>query len=179
MKESSPRFGKFLLWFLLEDEDYAEVVSNFEEAFLFRVEEKGVFKASLWYWFILFKSIPIFTFEKVYWRIAMIKNYFKIVVRNIRKYKGYSFINIFGLTVGIACSLFIFLWVQDELNFDRFHEKSDNLYRAIMQHHFSGGDELTTVWSPPPLAPALKEEVPEILNAARYVSETRKYRLFP
>ena len=169
--------GKILLWFLLDNEDYSEVVSDFEEAYLDRCAEKGIFRALLWYWIILFKSIPIFIFEKIYWRIAMFKNYVHIAIRNILKYKGYAIINIFGLSIGIACSLFIFLWVQDELNFDRFHEKFDNLYRAVMQHQFSRGDVLTTIWSSPPLAAALKEEVPEILNATRYISETRNYRI--
>ena len=51
----------------------------------------------------------------------MFRNYLKIALRNLWRHKGYSFINIAGLAVGMACTLFILLWVQDELSFDRFH----------------------------------------------------------
>ncbi len=59
----------------------------------------------------------------------MLKNYLKIALRNLRRYKGYAFINTFGLAVGMACCLLIVLYVQDELSFDRFHEKADRIYR--------------------------------------------------
>lgn len=177
MKKKSPRLGKWLLWFLLEDEDYSEILDNFEEAYLNRCEERGRLKACLWYWVILLKSIPAFTQDIIFWRIVMLKNYIKITMRNILKYRGYSFINIFGLTVGIACSILILLWVQDEMNYDRFHKNSEHLHRAVMQHNFAGGDVLTTFWSPPPLAAALKGEVPEIVDAARYLGSTQKFRI--
>ena len=61
----------------------------------------------------------------------MFKNYLKIAFRNIIRNKFYSSINIAGLAVGMACCIFIFLWVQNEMRFDRFHEKSDRLYRVI------------------------------------------------
>ncbi|MCZ6818227.1 MAG: ABC transporter permease, partial [Calditrichaeota bacterium] len=61
----------------------------------------------------------------------MIKNYMKIVLRNTLKYKSYSLINIAGLGVGIACALFILLWVQDELSYDRYHKNADRIYRLV------------------------------------------------
>ncbi|MFQ5571219.1 MAG: ABC transporter permease [Rhodothermales bacterium] len=63
----------------------------------------------------------------------MIKNYLKVALRNLRKYKGYAFINVFGLALGIACCLLIILFVQDELGYDRFHEKADRIYRLAME----------------------------------------------
>ncbi len=60
----------------------------------------------------------------------MLKSYVKIAFRNLNKHKGYSFINIAGLALGMACSLFILLWVQDELSFDRFHAGAKALYRV-------------------------------------------------
>ena len=60
----------------------------------------------------------------------MLKNYFKIGARNLRRHKGYTFINITGLAVGMACCLLIVLFVQDELSYDRFHEKADRIYRV-------------------------------------------------
>ncbi len=61
----------------------------------------------------------------------MIKNYMKIVLRNTLKYKSYSLINIAGLGIGIACALFILLWVQDELSYDRYHKNADRIYRLV------------------------------------------------
>ncbi|GAJ10385.1 unnamed protein product, partial [marine sediment metagenome] len=68
----------------------------------------------------------------------MIKNFIKIALRNITKHKGYSFINITGLAVGMACCLLITIWVLDELSYDRFHENSQNLYRVEENQDYSG-----------------------------------------
>ena len=68
----------------------------------------------------------------------MLKNYLKVAIRNLRNHKGYSFINIFGLAVGLACSFFIFLWVQDEMSFNNFHAEEDQIFR-VMQHATFGG----------------------------------------
>lgn len=58
----------------------------------------------------------------------MFKNYLKIALRNIKRHKGYSFINIVGLAIGMACCIMILFWVQDELSYNKFHEKADSLY---------------------------------------------------
>jgi len=60
----------------------------------------------------------------------MIKNYFKTAFRSLLKNRGYSFLNIFGLATGIACAALIFLWVQDEVNYDGVNLKKDRLYLA-------------------------------------------------
>jgi len=98
----------------------------------------------------------------------MIKNYIKVVLRNIKKHKGYSFINITGLAIGMACCLLISIWVLDELNYDRFHENADRIYRVEENQYYSQGEYHVTV-SPYPIAPALKEEIPGIKEATRYV----------
>ncbi len=96
----------------------------------------------------------------------MIKNYFRIAFRNIQRHKGYSFINIAGLALGIACCILIILWVKDEMATDSFHVKLDSLYLVRTIQHY--GSEVTRGnGSVPALAPALKAEFPEVLNAAR------------
>jgi len=62
----------------------------------------------------------------------MIKNYLKIALRNLRKHKGYTFINITGLAVGLACCLLIVLFVRDELSYDRYHDNADRIYRITL-----------------------------------------------
>ena len=96
----------------------------------------------------------------------MIRNYFLIAIRHIRKQKFYSFINILGLTIGIAASLFIILYVSDELSYDRFHTNIDRLYRVGL-HGKLAGQEVRAVSTPPPLAAALVDEVPGIEGALR------------
>ncbi len=98
----------------------------------------------------------------------MWKNHFKIAFRNLGKHKGYSFINIAGLAIGIACCLLIVLLVRDELSFDRFHENKNQIYRVIVQQlgkFYMGTDYLAV--TPAPLASALKEEFPEVILATR------------
>jgi ABC-type antimicrobial peptide transport system permease subunit len=109
----------------------------------------------------------------------MFWNYIKIAWRNIKRYKGYSFINIFGLSLGLACCILILLWVQDELSYDRFHTNADNLYRIVTEFHKT--EPVTHYWPVcAPLAPALKEEYPEIIKTTRFTRLRRgqlvKYR---
>lgn len=96
----------------------------------------------------------------------MFKNYLSDAFRNIKKYKGYSFINISGLAVGIACCILILMWVQDEISFDRFHKNADEIYRAVVKKDFEGSVTYS-VGAPHPLGPTLKNEYPEIINFTR------------
>ena len=98
----------------------------------------------------------------------MLKNYLKIALRNIRKHPGYSVINIAGLAIGLACCLFILIWVLDELSYDKFHENAPYLYRVEENQYYSGRVYHVTV-TPYPLAPALKADFPEIIEATQYV----------
>jgi putative ABC transport system permease protein len=98
----------------------------------------------------------------------MIKNYLKIALRTIRNHKGYSFINITGLAIGIACCILILLWVNEELSYDRFHKNADHLYRVNAINETT--EQIYLQWQmPAPLSPALKEEIPEIQLSTRYL----------
>jgi putative ABC transport system permease protein len=97
----------------------------------------------------------------------MLKNYLKIALRNLRRQKGHSFINIAGLAVGMTCVLLIMLWVQDELSFDRFHANAKTLYRVEQDQKVSQGKYHVTV-APFGMAAALKAEIPEIQDVSRY-----------
>ncbi|HLY71944.1 MAG TPA: ABC transporter permease [Puia sp.] len=96
----------------------------------------------------------------------MYKNFFKSTFRNLWKNKIYSFLNIFGLAVGIACTGLIFLWVEDEVTFDSVNVKKDRLYMALNNWPFA--EHYSTFESTPGLmAPAMKAEIPGIVNACR------------
>ena len=81
----------------------------------------------------------------------MIKNYLLTAFRSLLRYKGYSFINIAGLAIGMACSILIMVWVAHELSYDRFNEKLDRLYRLVQTQYYSSGP-LTTTCMPGPIA---------------------------
>jgi len=106
------------------------------------------------------------------WRKSMLKNYFKIAFRNLTRHRVYSLIDIVGLAVGMACTILILLWVQDELSFDRFHKNADNIYLLLR-----GNNEGFAASTSKLLAPALTEEVPEINNATNlfYLPESIKF----
>lgn len=96
----------------------------------------------------------------------MIVSYLKITLRHLWRYKVYSFINIFGLAMGLACALLIMLWVQDELSFDEFHSNSENLYQIEQDVVYDNRTYHLNITSWP-CVPAWKEEVPEVINATR------------
>jgi ABC-type antimicrobial peptide transport system permease subunit len=96
----------------------------------------------------------------------MLKNYFKTTFRSLLKNNTYSFLNIFGLAVGIACAAFIFLWVEDELTFNHNFANRDYLYH-VMQNEKSDAGISTNGSTPGPLAAALKADIPGIVNSGR------------
>ncbi len=98
-------------------------------------------------------------------------NYIKIALRKIKRQKGYSFINIAGLAVGLACCILMMLWVRDELSFDRFHAQRDSIFRLIAETKTEQG-VLLDARTPTPLGPALKAELPEVADFCRYATNT-------
>lgn len=98
----------------------------------------------------------------------MIRNNIVTALRSIFRQKGFAFINIAGLSIGIVCFLFIGLYVLDEFSYDRYHEKSERIYRVVPDLHTSSGvRELAQ--SGPPVAPGLRDEFPEISHSVRFL----------
>jgi ABC-type antimicrobial peptide transport system permease subunit len=94
----------------------------------------------------------------------MFKNYFKAAWRNLVNNKAHSFINIAGLSVGLACSLLIFLWVQNELRVDAFYENDSRLYKVYEREYYK--DHIDGNYDTPgPLAEELKKKIPEVEDA--------------
>jgi putative ABC transport system permease protein len=99
----------------------------------------------------------------------MIKHYFKIALRNLGRQKVLSFINVFGLSVGLACFSLFLLYAVNEFSFDRFHKNGADIYRMYrwteaMNGQEAGGD----VYMPSPLGPALKQDLPDVINYVRF-----------
>ena len=96
----------------------------------------------------------------------MLKNFFRVAFRNILKHKGFTFINVTGLAVGLTAALLIILWVQDELSYDRFNTDGANIYRVEEDQFYSGERYHVTV-TPHPSGPVWKEKIPEIVEQTR------------
>jgi putative ABC transport system permease protein len=92
----------------------------------------------------------------------MIKNYLKVALRNLFKHKGYAFINILGLAVGIAASVLIFLYITNEMSYDKFHEKADRTYRITADWSNKGDSRIHQLGTPFILAQTIQEKYPQV-----------------
>ena len=97
----------------------------------------------------------------------MLKNYLKIAFRNIVRQKGYSIINILGLTIGITACLLIILFIRYEYSFENTHTKADKIYRVLTIDSALGTNKQRVGITMPPLGPTMKENIPEVEDALR------------
>lgn len=172
-KPNPPRLAdRFLEWFcashLLE-----EVQGDLHERFQ---RDVGLFGERLakrqYYWSVLgffrpfaLKKKEDSDYSNPLLHIDMIRNYFKIAWRNLLKERQFTLLNLTGLSTGLACTLLIYLWVQDERQIDKFNEKDEQLYQ-VMANHFHE-DRIETIPNTAGLlAEAMKSEMPEIEHAA-------------
>ncbi len=102
----------------------------------------------------------------------MFKNYFKSAFRNLRRNKGFAFINISGLAVGMSAAMLILLWVQNELSIDRFYQKEDRIYLMYNRDKDGAGNKWAWPNTPKILATTLKNDYPEVEDAVRYNNVT-------
>ncbi len=160
-----PKIAEWMLKNLMPGYLGFSALGDYEEIYERIAEQESIWKARLWYWGQVAKALP----HSFYWGGVMFRSYLKITFRNMRRQKMYSSINIAGLSIGIACTLLIFLWVQDEVSYDRFHKNAKNIFRVISEDVSQGG---FTSGTPAPLAPALKE-FPDIKKTVRFRWRTR------
>jgi len=113
--------------------------------------------------------------EKTQYIYIMLAVSLRLIFRNIWKYKGISIINIFGLSVGMACSILLLLWVNYHQQFDKFHPNPEQVYRVIQ--HIKFEDITTWTITQGPLGPSLKEEVPEIADYSRLMRSGLPFEL--
>ena len=97
----------------------------------------------------------------------MIRNFFKVALRNLWKHKGYSFLNIFGLAMGMACSLLILLWIRDEKSVDNWSPNAGRLYDVYERQYYDG--KIEAGYYTPGLLPAeMKKMLPEVELASGF-----------
>jgi putative ABC transport system permease protein len=159
-------------------EDQENLVGDFREMHERISIRKGKIIAIAWYIFQICKLFPSYFKNHMYWSMTMINNYLKIAFRNLKKYKSYSLINIAGLAIGMACCVLIILFIQDELSYDRYHEKADRIYRLVDSFDVEGDLSRHFALSSAPFAPALKKDFPEVEDAVRFFPGRRRLVTF-
>lgn len=97
----------------------------------------------------------------------MLKNYILSTLRNITRRKGFSILNILGLSIGLASALLILQYVKDELSYDDFHENANDIYRVQYDFFRDGSNVFECATAFPKVAPAMKQDFPEVANACR------------
>ena len=108
----------------------------------------------------------------------MIKNYLVLFVRNMLRYKTFSLINVFGLTLGIACFSIIIVFAEFEFSFDKFHRQSDNVYRIVKDFANNEGLRIPDATTPPALSAKLRTDVPEVESITRFIPNGGRRNLF-
>ena len=162
-----PKGSLKLLRYFLKKDYLEEIEGDMEEVFLDNLQfysEKKAKRIYQWESLRLLRPILVKDLEEKYHftQIGMIKNYIKVAFRIIKKEKAFAFINIFGLALAITCSLFIYLWVQDEMKFNDFLSTDDRVCYVFGTDTQSNGDIDTYDSSPYPLKQVLEEKYPEV-----------------
>lgn len=166
-----PKYPRMLLKWVISDELYDDIDGDLTELFNNNSASLSKGKAKRRYFFNVLQSVRNIHLRrklKFYNPLVMYKNYLKIAFRNLLKYKGYSFINIFGLALGMAACLLILLFVNNELSFDGFHEKKANTYRLDEVQTFDGMSPQKVALSMYPMGPNLLSDYPEVVDFTRY-----------
>jgi putative ABC transport system permease protein len=170
-----PRLPRWILYRFFPESENAYLSGDFDEIYNNILERQGRGAACRWYWIQLVYWIPLILCHSIRWSLTMFKNYLKITFRNLRRQKVYAFINIAGLSVGIACSLLIILVVQYEFKYESHHENAGRIYRINVEHT-QLERAFRSTHSPVPLAPAMCEEVPEVTHFTR-IAEMRQIQV--
>ena len=141
-KNKPPKLARKLLDSFLRDDLAEEVHGDLDEKFYSLLKNKSPYRAQLNYWYQVIHYLRPFAIRKSKTtnlnHYDMFQNYFKIAFRNLNRNKGYSFINIGGLAIGMAVAMLIGLWMYDELSFDKYHENYDRLAQVMQNQTFNG-----------------------------------------
>ncbi len=167
LRSGLSRFTRFILGLIADEHVRETIIEDMEESFICNEERKGPFRADMTWLFKLTFIMMTFVLKSIIWRTIMFKNYMKITLRNMRRHKGYSFINIAGLVLGVTVVLLITIYIRYELSYDRFHENADSIYRVISKSKEARSGSLWWNATPGLLKSTLLEECPEVENAAR------------
>lgn len=165
-KKTGNRFIYFLLEKLLPEKYREAFVGDLLESYEVRSDASRI-SAKLWLFYQLLSSFLSLLRKNICGSVAMFKNYFLMAFRNLKKHPTYTFINIFGLALGLSATILILLYLQFEISYDRFHENEDSIYRVCIRHLQEGISEGETHVFTPPIGPDMKKDFPEVEDFVR------------
>ena len=174
-----PVFFYLILKILIRRDMQKYMLGDLDEEYLEIVEASGISQAKKWYRRHCLRSIPNIIKDTVVWKLVMFRNYIIVALRNMKRQKVFSLINILGLSLALMVCLWIYLFVADEVSFDRFHENSDAIYSVVKtDHHFQHMRRFIEAIA----GPALKEYFPGVEYSVRFANYdavvTHENRLF-
>ncbi len=164
-KSLPPSLAMKLLSIMARSDERHSIISDFNEIYDELKKNRGQQHANRWYWSQVIKSIPMFLRTQICWSATMLKIYFKMTLRILKSNKVFSFTNLAGLTIGIACCILILLWVVDELSYDKFHALKNSIYRVTQEHKYEGHSATTYL----PLAKNFQADFPEVKQYVRFL----------
>jgi len=167
---SPPRIPAWILSWLLPQYDRQYLRGDFDEICSFGYEDKGRLSADIWYWKQVVVSLPQILIHPFIWSVIMFKNYLKMNLRNLKKHKGYSFLNIAGMSVGLACFILVLLFVRYEFRYEKHHVNAERIYRLIVEQNLGGG-VFQAASSPVPLEETLAHDLPEVEEFNRFTQQ--------
>jgi len=163
-----PHAAERLLEIVHTDGDRFTHLGDFEEVYRIVSQERGSKAANIWYWAQVFRSLPGFLTNRMYWSLSMFRNYVVIAVRNLIKNRWFSLINLFGLAAGLACVIMILSFIKFEFSYERFHEKADRIFLVLSQEKSGSGRTGNTYnETPEVLAAYMQDNIPEVARATR------------
>ncbi|HEJ84049.1 MAG TPA: ABC transporter permease, partial [Desulfobacteraceae bacterium] len=152
------------------------ITGDFESEYAEIHRARGSFLAFLWLFWSTMQAVYYYSFLSLYWSTVMFKNYLKVAFRTLQRNKLFSVINITGLVIGLTCAVLLTLWIQDEVNYDRFHKDIDRIYLTAA-HVKKSHVEYINAASVPGVGPLLEESFPEIEESSRFLYGPRSYVL--
>src|SRR5262245_42028049 len=174
-KQHPPRWARQLLRWYCAPSLLEEIEGDLKEEFEYQLQYASLRSAQLDYIRSVLGFMKPFALKRKknsqhpnsFLNMNMIKHYLVVGLRNLRKSAGYTFINIAGLATGLTAFILIFLWVRNELSYDRFNERADQIYRVVENQYYANNEVFQVAVTPGPLGSYLKETFPDITNATR------------
>lgn len=171
-KQGPPRFSRKLLDRLAHSGERATIAGDLDEYYFELENLRGRASARLWFRLQVLRTVPKLLIFSMKWSLIMLRNHLKLALRALVRRKGFSLLNLTGLSLGLASCILILLWIQGEMAYDRFHENRDHLFLTYMEAASQDGQERRSDASFFPLAAVLKEECPGTIEATRFQVES-------
>lgn len=160
-----------MLSWVCKEEYIEEIIGDLHE-YTEELKEKPRWLRKLFFWFQVFNFIKPWSVKKLSGnqhiiQIAMVKNFITSALRSIKRQKAFSFINIMGLAIGISVSLMLFLFIQNELDYDKFHENRTQIFRVISRYTTTSGNTNSSAITFGSVVPEMLKDIPEVQYATR------------